>query len=1132
MKLALAVLTVVLFFGGCARHSGLLFEQLAPGETGIDFANTIRETEEGNVLNYAYFYNGGGVAIGDINNDGLPDILFTGNMSPNRLYLNKGHFKFEDITESSGVAAAQGWCTGATMADVNGDGLLDIYICRSGDSDPVRRRNLLYINQGNGKFREAAAEYGLADEGYSTQAVFFDYDHDGDLDMFLANHSLQQYARGDETAVMRRQQLSPFSDKLYRNDNGHFTDVSKEAGILSNVLTFGLGVTVSDFNNDGWPDIYVSNDFNEPDYLFLNNGPSAPAWPGAAPVVTFTESLHTCMDQASLYSMGCDAADFNNDGRTDLITLDMLPEDNWSQKMHTGAENFDKFQLLFNQGMYPQYSRNMLHRNNGDGSFSEMAQLAGVSNTDWSWSALFADVDNDGNKDLFISSGYAKDNTNMDFMKYRISQQMRSRGGAASAGLMQDLIDKMPPMPLPNNLFRNDGNSHFTNMTSQWGMGIPGMSSGAAYADLDNDGDVDLVVNNVNQPAGIFRNNANQLYPRNHYLSIALKGTGANTLGVGAKVRVYCQGHQFLQEAYTVRGFQSSVDPVLTIGLGGYAAADSVVVGWEDGAVTRRTGVAANQRIVIEEGVSGSSPAAGSLSAAPAGPLIDTPAGPALFDFIPGDLYVHHEKAFNDFAVQPLLSGYLSRSGPCMSKADINGDGLEDIFIGGGKGHPSLIAIQRGVQQGVERGVQGGQQGDSFIPLSEPAISADSMSEPVAAVFFDADGDGDKDLYVAYGGYAAVADGPGLQDCLYFNDGKGHFKKADQSLSSRRFNKQCICVADFDHDGDEDIFIGGGVVPGNYPLADPSVILLNDGKGHFTETGDPVIASLKEKGLVTDAVCTDLNKDGYPDLVIVGMWMQITVLINEHGHFADRSARYIPFPSSGLWNSIVAADLDGDGNTDLVVGNQGLNNQFGASVGEPLTLYTLDFDGNGIADPVLSYYIHDTAYPVYSRDDLLDHLPYLKKRFPEYHDYARATMADIFGDKLKQATVSKATQLATLYLHNNGKGAFEFRSLPPDVQLSPIYAICAEDLNHDGHPDLLLCGNNAWTRIKFGRYRANHGLVLINDGKGNFSTMPQQKSALHLRGDVRSMELIHGKGYVQLLVGMNDDSVRRYRLNF
>jgi hypothetical protein len=1090
------ILFGLMLLGGCSHKSSTLFDQLAPGETGIGFINTVRQSADANLLNYAYFYNGGGVAIGDIDNDGLPDILFTGNMSPNRLYRNKGHFKFEDITESSGIAAAQGWCTGATMADVNGDGLLDIYICRSADSDPARRRNLLYINLGNGKFREAAAEYGLADEGYSTQAVFFDYDGDGDLDLFLVNHSLQQYATGNETAEMRRQRLAPFADKLYRNDNGHFTDVSLEAGITSNELTFGLGVVVSDLNNDGWPDIYVSNDFNEADYLFMNNGDG-----------TFTESLGRCMDQVSLSSMGCDAADFDNDGRPDIITLDMSPEGNFSQKMHTGAENFEKFQALFRQGFYPQYSQNMLHRNNGDGSFSEMAQLAGVANTDWSWSALFADFDNDGKKDLFITSGYAKDNTDMDFMKYRITRQMQVRGGASSAGLVQDLIDRMPAMPLPNHLFRNDGKGGFADLTTQWGMGKPGFSSGAAYADLDGDGDLDLVVNNINELAGVFRNNARELCDTNNFLAIVLKGAGANTMGVGAKVRVYCRGQEFMQEAFTVRGFQSSVDRVLVFGLGRNAMADSLIVNWADGAVTRQMRVAGNQRVRIEEEVNHVRPLNGKKANHPVG------GGQPFFTQMPGGLFVHRQKDLNDFAVQPLLSGYLSRTGPCMAKADINGDGLEDIFIGGARGQPGLIAIQR---------PDGG-----FLPVAEPAISADSAKEAVAAVFFDADGDGDADLYIAYGGYAARAGGTELQDCLYLNDGRGHFTKAAGALPERRLNKQCVRVADIDGDGDLDIFIGGGVVPGKYPESDPSAILLNDGKGHFTEAKDPGVHALK--GLVNDAAWVDLNKDGYPDLVVVGMWMPITVLINEHGRFVDRSSSYIPFASHGWWNSIAAADLDGDGNIDLVIGNQGLNNAFKASERRPVTLYLRDFDGNGVDDPVLSYYLHDTAYPAYARDDLMEQLPDLKKKFPEYHDYARASMVDIFGDDLKQAKTYRADQLATLYLHNTGKGTFEVRALPPEVQLSPIYSMCAEDLNHDGFIDLVLCGNNAWNRIRFGRYRANHGLVLINDRKGNFFLLPQYLGGLKLRGDVRSMELIHGKKSVQLVVGMNGDSVRVYK---
>jgi hypothetical protein len=1080
----------------CSKKTPPLFTLLPAESTGIDFKNILKENADANVLNYAYFYNGGGVAIGDINNDGLPDILFTGNMVPNRLYLNKGNFQFEDITEKSGIAKMQGWCTGATMADVNGDGKLDIYICRSGDSDPVKRRNLLFINNGDLTFTEEAEQYGLADEGYSTQAVFFDYDKDGDLDMFLVNHSLQQYASGDfENMNLRKEQNPAFANKLFRNDHGHFTDVSREAGITSNVLTFGLGVAVSDFNDDGWPDIYVSNDFNEPDYLFINNGNG-----------TFTEKLRDCMDQVSLYSMGCDAADFNNDGKIDLLTLDMLPEDNWSQKMHTGAENFDKFQMLFNQGVYPQYSRNMLHRNNGDGTFSEMAQLAGVSNTDWSWAALFADFDNDGQKDLFISNGYAKDNTNMDFMRYRMNQQMRARGGGNAKDIIKDLIEKMPSVKIPNYIFRNNGNSSFSNKTDEWGLGKVSVSSGAAYADLNNDGALDLVISNINEEAFIYKNNLNELNPSNHYLKIQLRGRGQNVNGIGAKVKLYCRNNLYYQEEMPVRGFQSSVDPVLCFGLGESDKVDSVVVTWPDDHVDKLVQVKSNQTILIREG-SAPSPKSRNTATLPK----------AYFSPVHAVPFLHRENHFNDFTIQPLLPSYLSRQGPCMAKADLNKDGLEDIFVGGAKGQPGMIFMQN--------------RNGHFEPMAEPSIAKDSLSEDVAAIFFDANGDGYPDLYVASGGYEFEPHDSLLQDRLYLNDGKGHFTKSPNSLPSLLFSKSCVRAADIDNDGDLDLFIGGRVVPGQYPIAPPSKILLNDGRGHFTDATASLAPMLDRVGMVTDAAWVDLNHDHYPDLVLVGEWMPIKIFINEKGKLVDRSADYIHFPSTGWWNSILAGDFDGDGNTDLIIGNQGLNNQFHASEKEPVTLYYKDFRGDGRPDPILCYYINGISYPIYSKDDLTDQFPWLKKKFLAYDQYATATIHDLFtGEQLKDAHILKADLMQTVYLHNTGEGGFENIPLPMEAQLSPVYAITSTDLNKDGKPDLILAGNNAWTRIKFGRYRANHGVVLLNDGKGNFRYVNQRVSGLNVRGDVRSLLTLSTRKGATLVFGLNDDSVKTYQL--
>ena len=1160
------LLFAALFLAPACRNNDTdthLFTRLDKDATGIDFQNTLFDGEALNVLNYIYFYNGGGVAIGDINNDGLPDILFTGNMVRNRLFLNKGNFTFEDITGKSGIANQQGWCTGATMVDINGDGKMDIYICRSADANPAMRKNLLYINNGDLTFTEKAAEYGLADAGFSTQAEFFDYDKDGDLDLFLINHSLHQYTTGAiENPGWRKEGRPAFECKLYRcdwNDSLHhpvYTDVSARAGIHSDVLTFGLGLAISDLNNDGWPDIYVSNDFNEPDYLFINNGPSEPAKPGATAFsapgeVTFTERLSACMDQTSLYSMGNDAADFNNDGLIDLMTLDMLPEDNHTQKMHSGAENFNKFQQLFNHGFYYQFSRNMLQKNNGDGTFSEIGQLAGVSNTDWSWSALFADFDNDGNKDLLITNGYVRDYTDMDFLRYSADLATHSNIGDKDQAV-KDAIAKMPPSPGTSYLYRNNGNTTFSRANQDWGLDQKTVSAGAAYVDLDNDGALDLVINNTNEYAGIYRNNARRL-SKGHYLKIALQGNPRNSTGIGSKVKLFCRDTLFYQEAFPVRGFQSSVDPVLNFGTGDHAVVDSLLVIWPDDHYQLLRNVRTDTTLKIaQKDASGiwdyttktghPAPAltatTGRASAPPTTPTSapaprTLPAHPFLTaSSVPSP--VHTENAFNDFDRQPLLLNYLSRRGPCMATADVNGDGREDLFIGGSKGHPAQLFLQ---------------SPDGRLILSpQPDIAKDCLQDDGAAVFFDANGDGYTDLYIAAGGYEAGPADPSLCGRLYLNNGKGRFTRSRDAIPPIPLNAGCVKAADIDGDGDLDLFIGGRVVTGKYPFSPGSKILLNDGKGHFTDATSKIAPALDSLGMVTDAVWIDLNNDKRPDLVVVGEWMPVKVFLNKSNsppstastgstastiagapssvHLQDASSQYIRFPSTGWWNRIAVADLDGDGRPDLILGNQGLNNQFTASPQHPLTLYYKDFNKNGTIDPIFCYYIGGISYPAASRDDLTAEVPSLKKKFLEYHTYANATIHDLFSpEQLKDAGPLTAETLSTVWLQNKGDSGFTLRPLPLEAQYGPVEAIAATDIDGDGHPDLVLAGGNQWTRIRFGRFRASHGILLLNDGKGNFRYVTQDRSGLQLRDDVRDVKDLGGK---KLIFGVNDGPARIY----
>ena len=1092
MRFFSACIICVLIISSCKNEKQKLFAKLSEEETGIDFRNLLQEDHpEFNITTYPYFYNGGGVAIGDINGDGLPDICFTGNMVKNRLFLNKGNFHFEDITEKSGIASKEGWCTGVTMADVNGDGKLDIYICRSGLSNPFYRTNLLFINNGDLTFTEKAHEYGLDDVGYSTQASFFDYDKDGDLDMMLINQSTPEYSKGRIEYLQMRDQPadSIYQNKLFRNDNGHFTDVSKEAGIKSNKLSFSLGLSTADLNMDGWPDIYISNDFKEPDYYYINNKDG-----------TFTEQLNKSFSHTSLYGMGIDAADYNNDALPDLVQLDMLPEGNHAQKMHMGADGFDQYNPLFQHGMPYQYMKNSLQKNNGDGTFSEIGQLAGVSNTDWSWSSLFCDFDNDGRKDLFITNGYKRDNTDIQFIKYSMDQVAKLKSNNADLDV-PDYISHMPSVTIDNYIYQNEGNDKFVNKIKEWGLDVKTLSNGAVYADLDNDGDMDLITSDIDGYAGVYRNNSETIN-KNNFLKIKLQGEAKNSLGFGAKVYVMTGGKIFYQEENPVRGYCSSVDPVLNFGLGKMTSIDSVWVVWNDNKKQLLKNVKTNQTIIFKQ------------SEATEMWTLNNILHKKYFSETPAAIdFIHIENDFNDFSVQGLLPNYLSRSGPCMAMADVNKDGKLDIFVGGAKGQPGQLFIQK--------------SDGSFINKPQPAFLKDAMSEDVSATFFDANGDGYPDLYVGSGGYEFALHDPLLQDRLYINDGKGNLIKKENALPVMLTSTGCVAAADINGDGYMDLFVGGRCVPGMYPTSPESKILLNDGRGDFTDATATICPAIAHVGMVTDAIWIDVNKDGVKDLIIVGEWMSPKVFLNQKGKLIDATSFYIKFAANGWWNKIYAADFDNDGDLDLVLCNQGLNNQFTTSEQKPMNLYYKDFDGNGSIDPFIFYFIGDTSYPAFSRDDIVQQVPSLNKKYLYYTDFANASISTMLTkEQLDNANQLQVNNLETIYLENTGSG-FTQKQLPVEAQYSPVYAITSADVNNDGNKDLILAGNNTWTRIKFSRYDANHAMLFLGDGKGNFTYVPQWQSGFNVEGNVRSLEQVNNK----FIFGINDGKVITYSLN-
>lgn len=1070
-----------------------LFTLLPSSHTNVDFTNSLAEGLNTNVLIYEYFYNGGGVAVGDINGDNLQDIYFTANMSDNKLYLNKGNMQFQDITDVAGVSGRPGpWKTGTTVVDINGDRKQDFYVCYSGKLRGEKRMNQLFVNQGNDAngiphFIDEAQQYGLADSSFSTQAVFFDYDRDTDLDMLLLNHSIVRRTSLDETTIQKLLKENDYLSglKLFKNNKSYFTEVTSQSGITSTVLSHGLGAAVADVNGDGWQDIYICNDYIEPDFLYINNKNG-----------TFSDKLKTSVGHTTFFSMGNDISDINNDALPDIFSLDMLPEDNHRQKLLFAPDNYEKVEVNLRSGFYYQYMRNMLHLNNGNGTFSEIGQLAGVSNTDWSWAPLFADYDNDGWKDLFVTNGFLRDYTNMDFLKYmgeylQDKQVMRND--------LLDLVKQIPSSNVANYIFRNNGNLSFSNVSNSWGMQSPSNSNGAAYGDLDNDGDLDLVVNNINQPAFIYRNETSSK-PNNFYLEIKLEGNAQNTQGLGAKVFLYSKGKQQYLEQMPTRGYQSSVSPILHFGLGNEGNIDSLRIIWQTGKQQLFTNVKPNQVLILNE------------KKATSVYQLPKPVNPLFAEIKSPFDYTHQANTINDFKRQPLLINPLSFSGPCLIKGDVNGDGLEDIYAGGGSGQAGSIYIQ--LKDG------------KFVKRNEASFETDKLSEDADAVFFDADHDGFNDLYVVSGGYHNYTpDDVLLQDRLYINDGKGNFTKVSSALPEMRVSKSCVRVTDINNDGHPDLFVGGRVMPGRYPETPQSYLLINDGKGNFTDQTINIAPALQKAGMVTDAAWTDMNGDNKKDLIVTGEWMPVTVYINTNGKLENKTANYFDKNYTGWWNKLLTGDFNRDGKPDLIVGNVGLNTQCKASDKQPAEMYFKDFDDNGSVDPILCFYIKDTSYPYVTRDELLDQMSNMRTRFTDYKSYADATLKDIFSeDELKDAGLLQANYLQTAYFASGKDGRFYQKALPLQVQFSPVYAIAAGDYDQDGNDDLLLCGNITHARLRFGKYDANYGVLLKNDGKGNFSYINQQQSGFQLRGDVRSVINIGNT----LLFGINQSGIKAY----
>ncbi|WP_018619166.1 VCBS repeat-containing protein [Spirosoma luteum] len=1102
--------------GACHPSTPTLFEQLPGSQTHVTFANNLTPGEKLNGFTFTNFYNGGGVAVGDVNNDGFADVFFTGNQVSCRLYLNEGSqennaFVFNDITEAAGLTTDR-WCSGVVMTDINQDGWLDIYISVASHSALKQTENLLFVNQGlrAGKpvFREMAKAYGLADPAFTTQSAFFDYDLDGDLDVFLLN-TAPDFQNPSHVRPVVSNGTHPSTGKLYRNNGtgpaGHpvFSDVSAEAGITYDGL--GLGLVISDINNDGYPDIYCSNDFTSSDILYLNDEKG-----------NFTNVIKRAMAHTSMYGMGVDAADVNNDALPDLMQVDMLPKENNRLKMMLAGQDYDRKEMSVSPqyGNQMQYMRNSLQLNRGNPGgmnvplFSEIGLLAGVAQTDWSWAPLLADFDNDGWKDMYITNGYRKNVTDRDFINF--SEDFSGFGTTEyNTQKRLDLLEKVPEIPLEHYAFRNVGGGSFSDVSKAWGLNTKSFANGAAYADFDHDGDLDLVVNNVDAEALIYRNNSREQHPAQHYLTIQLQGDSANRQGIGANVTVWSGGQIQYCELNVVRGYLSSIEPVLHFGLGKARAVDSLRIQWPGGWVEIRRAVPVDTVLTLAykqaQKIDKLNPA-----------LVAQPLFADVTEKYPIN-FTHRESDYVDFKQTAAMHKMRSRSGFALAVGDVNGDGLDDCFVGGSyRGSEAALFWQNAAGR-----------------LTKKAFPTQGSREATNALFFDADGDKDLDLYVVYGGNERpVTDKAFYQDQLYLNDGQGNFMEASAgTLPDLSGSGSCVVAGDFDHDGDLDLFVGGRQIPGQYPLPARSYLLQNDTslKGiHFTDVTQQRCPSLMQVGMVCSALWSDYDNDGWDDLLLAGEWMPLTIYKNQKGTFNTAASPLQVLNSAGWWNCLAQGDFDHDGDMDYMAGNEGLNTLYHASADEPVRIVAKDFNSDGTIDPLMGYYISGICYPALPRDALNQQVIQFRRKYKRFDEYAAVTFDELLSaDERKGAYQTQATYLKSAYIENQGNGNFVLHALPLPAQVAPVFGIVVHDVNHDGHLDAVLTGNFYPNEVNMGREDASVGTVLLGNGRGQFKSLNPVASGLIIQGDARSSALLRRKNNQLLLVtAVNSQGLR------